>query len=536
MKKFGPAFLYIALIAFLPLIYLTILNIDTSKITNPTFMILLFKDFLRTLPICAFVFLPIVLYPKLTRPYLVGIQLIFMPLMFLELGHIHLFGTRIGLNTFYTLFVSNILETREFISQNIPIYLIIAFLVFMIVPFYFIFKIPVPERKQGRSYVLFLLLTIALATPFVYNLPRQWPRFKDAYVLNPYSNVAYHYYLYRTKYQALKDEIEKNKTHYFAPIQSVLPEQEKQTYVIVIGESANRNHLSLYGYPRLTNEFTTQIQDELFVFKNVVSPFAQTMPSLERVLTFADEETPDLVHQGSIVDYFNAAGFKTYWLSNQYALDDTIVTAFSHHADYNKYFNFGGMKRFEKAGLDADMLPDFQKIVQKPDLKKVIFVHLIGSHAAYINRYPSEFSHFKSCFEGKKLSWEGCMTLNAYDNSIRYTDFVLRQLIDLLKQESGIRYLLYFSDHGEDIYDSTTDKILGHSQLANEPMTEIPFILWLSDDLKRARPDLPQRAMKSLNHPYNTDDAIHTIIDLSSLQNINFDVRKSILEPMADLL
>lgn len=139
MKKFGPAFLYIALIAFLPLIYLTILNIDTSKITNPTFMILLFKDFLRTLPICAFVFLPIVLYPKLTRPYLVGIQLIFMPLMFLELGHIHLFGTRIGLNTFYTLFVSNILETREFISQNIPIYLIIAFLVFMIVPFYFIF-------------------------------------------------------------------------------------------------------------------------------------------------------------------------------------------------------------------------------------------------------------------------------------------------------------------------------------------------------------------------------------------------------------
>lgn len=418
--------MYIALIAFLPLIYLTILNIDTSKITNPTFMILLFKDFLRTLPICAFVFLPIVLYPKLTRPYLVGIQLIFMPLMFLELGHIHLFGTRIGLNTFYTLFVSNILETREFISQNIPIYLIIAFLVFMIVPFYFIFKIPVPERKQGRSYVLFLWLTIALATPFVYNLPRQWPRFKDAYVLNPYSNVAYHYYLYRTKYQALKDEIEKNKTHYFAPIQSVLPEQEKQTYVIVIGESANRNHLSLYGYPRLTNEFTTQIQDELFVFKNVVSPFAQTMPSLERVLTFADEETPDLVHQGSVVDYFNAAGFKTYWLSNQYALDDTIVTAFSHHADYNKYFNFGGMKRFEKAGLDADMLPDFQKIVQKPDLKKVIFVHLIGSHAAYINRYPSEFSHFKSCFEGKKLSWEGCMTLNAYDNSIRYTDFVLR--------------------------------------------------------------------------------------------------------------
>ena len=256
------------------------------------------------------------------------------------------------------------------------------------------------------------------------------------------------------------------------------------------------------------------------------------MPSLEKTISFADEDHPDLVYtKGSLIDYFKQAGFKTYWLSNQYALDerDTVITAMTMHADYNKCFNFGGLKRFEKAGLDEDMLPDIQKIMDNDEPKKVIFVHLIGSHAAYVNRYPSNFKHFNDKMSDKKLSETNHQFLNAYDDSIRYTDWVLAEIIKKLKAKDGVNYMLYFSDHGEDVFDTDTKKLLGHSELANEPMTSVPLRLWLSPALKKARPDIEKRATH-LDKPYKLEDLIHTIIDISSLSNDDFDPKKSILD------
>ena len=203
-------------------------------------------------------------------------------------------------------------------------------------------------------------------------------------------------------------------------------------------------------------------------------------------------------------------------------------TALTMHADYNKCFNFGGMKRFEKAGLDGDMLSDIQKILDNQEEKKVIFVHLIGSHSAYVNRYPSEFGHFKGTMPEKKLSAKNQELLNSYDDSIRYTDWVLTEIIKKLKAKGGLNYLLYFSDHGEDVFDTDTNKLLGHSELANEPMTSVPLRIWLSKELEEMRPDIKERA-KNLNKPYKLENLIHTIIDISSLSNKNYKPKKSIL-------
>lgn len=532
MIDFWPAFGYIALIAFLPLIYVSCKTVTWEKLKDMAFLRMLCKDFIRTIPVCCLVMLPTCIYPPLTRWYLGFIQLLFMPLMFAELGHIYLFGTRIGLNTFFTVFVSNMKETREFISQNIPPVLYVGFAFFFLSPFVLIARIPEPAFETVLQQGTIVTVLVAFSFPFIRNLGRRWPKFKDAYILNPYSNIFYHYYEYKKSYQALKQKIAEYTAPDFKTIQSSLPSDQPQTYVIVIGESANRTHLSLYGYPRKTNEFTDCIRNELIVFPNVRSPFAQTMPSLERTLSFADTDHPNnLYEKGNMIDYFKQAGFKTYWLSNQYALDDTIVTAMASHADYNKYFNFSGMKRFEKAGLDEAMLPDIQKIIQNTDTKKVIFVHLIGSHSAYVNRYPSEFKHFTDTLPGKKLSGSNYQLLNAYDDSIRYTDYIINQIIQMLKQADqadNAQYMLYFSDHGEDIFDSTPNRILGHSELANEPMTSVPFILWLSPMLRKLRPDIARRG-QSPQTGYNLQDAIHTVIDISSLANDDFNPEKSIL-------
>ena len=125
MQHFLPALLYICFIGFLPLIYVTVKTLSIEKLKSKLFIKLLLKDFIRTFPICALVALPVLIEPKITKTYLMIIQAVFMPLMFLELGHIYLFGVRIGLNTFYSFFVTNMRETiyqpehsTDFIYRN----------------------------------------------------------------------------------------------------------------------------------------------------------------------------------------------------------------------------------------------------------------------------------------------------------------------------------------------------------------------------------------------------------------------------------
>ena len=88
--------------------------------------------------------------------------------------------------------------------------------------------------------------------------------------------------------------------------------------------------------------------------------------------------------------------------------------------------------------------------------------------------------------------------------------------------------MLYFSDHGEDVFDSNTTKLLGHSELANVSMTSVPLRIWLSKELEKMRPDIKERA-KNLDKSYNLEDLIHTIIDISSLSNKDYNPKKSIL-------
>ena len=517
---------YICLVAFAPLVYTTIRTISLTKLRDKTFVKTLLKDYLRTVPACAIVLLPALAFPAIMPAYVIALHLVFAPLLLLELGHVHLFRTRIGLNTFYSLFVSNMRETKEFIAQNISIgQLVLAALVHF-APLVLLARIPAPAF--GTEWMRWGSVAVAslLALPFVLNLFKSPESRKDGYVMNPFTNVIYHYFLFRRNYRELQRMIAEHVAPPFKGIASKLPQGTKQTYVIVIGESANARHFGCYGYGRATTEFTDRLGKEMIRVPGVRSPFAQTIPSLEKVLTFADNDHADLVYaKGSIIDWFNDAGFKTYWLSNQYALDDTALTAMTSHATVNKCFNFSGMKRFEKAGLDGDMLPEVRKLLANDDERKVVFLHLIGSHSAYVNRYPDDFHHFEGQAPGRNLSPEKLRFLNAYDDSIRYTDWFVSEVVKELKACGGVSYMLYFSDHGEDIYDSTDARIMGHGPLANEPMTSVPFQLWTSDGLNRLRPDLRAAETKPA---YNLMDAIHTMIDISSLTGPDYEPTKSV--------
>ena len=100
----------------------------------------------------------------------------------------------------------------------------------------------------------------------------------------------------------------------------------------------------------------------------------------------------------------------------------------------------------------------------------------------------------------------------------------------MTEKQSGVSYCLYFSDHGEDIYDTTNTKILGHSELANEPMTSIPFFVWVSNEYRNKRKQTVYNLYQNKDKFYNTEHVIHTIMRLSGLDNRDIEKEKSLAD------
>jgi ribosome biogenesis GTPase len=74
--------------------------------------------------------------------------------------------------------------------------------------------------------------------------------------------------------------------------------------------------------------------------------------------------------------------------------------------------------------------------------------------------------------------------LNSYDNSIAYTDYVLNELIELLKlKENTESFLLFSSDHGEDLYIDGCGKS-GHGNETHFNF-EISSFIWYSNMFKQ---------------------------------------------------
>lgn len=525
------AILYLALMAFAPLVFSTIRSASRAKLHDRVFLKTVAKDYLRTFPTLALVTLPVFAVPLAgwTRWYVIGLHLVFMPMVILELGHVWMFGARMGLNTFYSLFVTNMKETVEYVRNNQTLAQWALMLTLYLAPLAGLWFLPPVTLERTPRLVVSGILA-ALTVPLIRNFFKRGARHKPSYVLNPFVSVFYHYALYRRQYGALKRQIEAHAAPKFEGIVSRIPADVPETYVICIGESANSQHHSYAGYCRDTNEFTRAAGD-ILSFTGCRSQYAQTLPSLEKTITFATDAEPGLLFsKGSIVDYFKDAGFKTFWLSNQYALEDTAITAMAGHADVRKCFNFSSMKGFETAGYDGTLLPEFARTLEDPAPKKVVFLHMIGSHSAYVNRYPAAFKHFSGDVPGKEdLTDAGKELLNTYDDSIRYTDYVISEFVKALRPRGAATAasLLYFSDHGEDCYDTKHTKLLGHGQIANLPMTSVPLQLWLSPKLKALRPDLVARAAQA-KESYRLEQIVHLMIDLASLANPDYSPADSL--------
>ena len=448
-----------------------------------------------------------------------------------EIIHIVVFNKPIDYISLMTLADTNKSEAGDFIQTygNFTTYLKLFFII--ICPYIVLLLLPEYKRKIKIYSWKFILVFVVTLTAFILTFPRD-------YVQRELKPV----FIYKTYQQVIKDKklfiesITNNKYEDYGDI-IVNSISDNNTYVLVIGESSDRNRNSLYGYERNTAAYLSKIKNEIYIFDDVISPHAHTSPSLEKVLTFADFQNEDFKYKyGSIIDFFKSAGFKTFWLSNQYKYGDYDAgyTAIANAADEKVYINTNSWQSHKTNYYDEKLVEKLALVLKNTNGNRFIIVHLFGSHSPYAKRYPKEFNIYKSNVFLKNINpnskYANEANYNAYDNSILYTDYVLYKIITLLKQENINGYMLYFSDHGEDA--GTTDKNIfhGHNEsISTKPMYEIPFILWLSEKYKKENKEKINYIQNSIHRPYQTDRVIHTVIDLSNMDNKLFKPEDSII-------
>ncbi len=302
-------------------------------------------------------------------------------------------------------------------------------------------------------------------------------------------------------------------------------EDEKKTFVIVIGESASRKHYGCYGYVRNTTPMLDSLKNELVFFDNVISPHVQTLVCMKQTLTFSNRENPDLYkREASIVEILKNAGYKTYWLDNQGVggIDTYTPTSYRSMAKMCDYFYVN-----ERSAFNESLLPKLDSCLNDTAQNKVIFLHLMGSHFAYSDKYTEPFRRFTNSENItspflKKLKPKEIDIINHYDNSIAYNDFCVANFILQLQKIDGSCVLLYFSDHGEEVFDY--DNYSGRStERLTRGLCEIPFVFWQNEIYQSAH-----QLVIDEHRPYCTSEVIHTIMDLTGVDYVLKDTTQSL--------
>ncbi|ODP30641.1 phosphoethanolamine transferase [Pandoraea sp. ISTKB] len=301
----------------------------------------------------------------------------------------------------------------------------------------------------------------------------------------------------------------------------------RKTVVWVIGESLNRNNMSIYGYPRNTTPMLGSLRDDLTVFHDVVSSEPATMASLMKMLTPASLDDPDAwTRQPDLVMLAKAAGYRTYWISNQVPNDGWLGLV-ANRADERVFINKGAGRG--ENNLDGNLLPDFEAALAGDAQRKLIIVHLLGAHPTYDMRYPDEFARFDNTDDSVMANLEAQgrslwvrHARNDYDNAIAYNDYVVSNLIrkTMATSPQSDASLLFSSDHAQEV--GHTRNHAGQS-VSDASGYEIPMLVW-QRDTPRAQTRTAWEA-----RPYQTDRMEHTMLGLLDIETPYYDASQDLL-------
>lgn len=312
-----------------------------------------------------------------------------------------------------------------------------------------------------------------------------------------------------------------------------------EVYVMVVGETARAHNFSLYGYPRNTNPLLSKTPG-IKAFLNVTTQSNTTHKSVPMLLSAASaEDFERLFHEKGILAAFKEAGFHTVFISNQLP-NHSFIDFLGEQAD--EHYFLKKEDALQGNHYDEDLLQKLDEILPKADAsssahyhyryrKLFVVLHSYGSHFNYQERYPRSFAYFKPDSRSEAKSENRRDLLNAYDNTIRYTDYILHGIIKRLQKWEKVQAktdgvycqptsaMLYTSDHGENIFDDDRHLFLHAAPKASDYELHVPFIIWTSDGFSKQYPDILKALGENRSKQVQSSlSAFHTMLGIGGIQ------------------
>lgn len=295
------------------------------------------------------------------------------------------------------------------------------------------------------------------------------------------------------------EERERNRKEILLPDASIR-NNDRKALVLVIGESARKDHFSLLGYNRNTNPLLSKTPG-VKAFE-AVSLGTYTTAGVKAILSHNDEEVLNEI----LPNYLYRTGVDVVWRTTNWGQSPL-------HID-----------RYElMKGYDSELVEGLSDIINSSDSSKVLIIlHTNTSHGpSYPERYPKEFEVFSPVSELVEMSkMPHDELMNAYDNSIVYADWLLHETIqELGKVEGRETAMIYVSDHGESLGEHGLYMHGVPMSIAPPEQYEIPFIVWSSSDRNL-------KNTESLSQLY----VFHSVLKFLDIDSPVFDDSKNIFE------
>lgn len=297
--------------------------------------------------------------------------------------------------------------------------------------------------------------------------------------------------------------------------------------LLVVGETARADHFSLNGYARPTNPELAALG--VTSFRDVTSCGTNTAASLPCMFSHLGKsafENRERDHE-NLLDVLQRAGLAVLWVDNQSGckgLCDRVPNSLAiAPAAPNRSLPAGLCANGEC--LDAALLHDLEtRLMALPEARRkqgvVIVLHHMGSHGpAYFKRSPPERKPFlPECNNSALQQCEPASLINAYDNTIAYTDHILAASIAWLKANgSGFdAQMLYVSDHGESLGENNLYLHGLPFALAPRAQKHVPMIFWQAPASGSAV--LPSACLNGLrDNAFTHDNLFHTVLGLAGV-------------------
>ncbi|GAA4325611.1 phosphoethanolamine--lipid A transferase [Pigmentiphaga soli] len=303
----------------------------------------------------------------------------------------------------------------------------------------------------------------------------------------------------------------------------------KSLVVFVVGETARADHFGLNGYARDTTPELRRLG--VLNFGRVSSCGTSTAVSVPCMFSgfpradYSDRKAK--THEG-LLDVLQRAGVEVFWRDNNSDCKGACLRVPHDTVDARR----NDARCDGETCYDEVMLDGLQQYIDAKQDNVFIVLHSIGSHGpAYYRRYPAAFQKFSPVCRSNQFSQ--CTheeLINAYDNTIAYTDHFLAQVVALLQRNAAQRdtAMVYVSDHGESLGENGLYLHAAPYAIAPEAQTHVPMVMWLSPEAQRDW-GIDRRCLAARGDaPFSHDNVFHTFLGL-------FDVQTALYRPALDM-